>query len=283
MGDMGLEISRREVLNNLVRFKDALSELREDRERRDQQFGEHQESKRRRYRVLLSRKSGDMRFAEKIARLEWHIAQKKARQAPLDEWKEVEIVVHDEHPQSGIVFEVVDAHAQPLVPSEFEPLAWRVAGETLEVLNFKGSQVRQLSKERLPEEEVLRDLSMIHMAPHPRIEELPGWVGPLTRFEAEMRLIGRAPGTYLLREGDQITLAMTSRIGEENHVPLRAYVLTVVEKEGKIADKMLLQTNKGWTIYEDEPDLSSLKYRYFSTPQALIKEMQDTARTPFLP
>jgi hypothetical protein len=54
------EISRREVLNNLIRFKDNLLEMRgEDRQRRQGEEREEGKGGKRTYKVLLNRRTGD--------------------------------------------------------------------------------------------------------------------------------------------------------------------------------------------------------------------------------
>lgn len=266
---MVLEISRREVLNNLIRFKDSLLE---------KQAKKHPKGKRV-YKVLLNRKTGDMRFPQKIRALEYHIARKKGKGEMPGDWKEIQIIVSQE--AEAAHFEVQDAHNHRLEPTDIDPLAWRVTRETLEILNEKAKTVRGYA-EVLPEEEVLKDLSSIHLlTPVDLIEDLPGWMGVISRIEAEKRLKRHGIGTYLFREADRLTLAMAVHLAEENHLGVQPFLLTVVEEEGKISEILLLKTAKGWTFYRDDPNLDHpVLYKYHPSPQALLHEISYLAKHP---
>lgn len=274
------EISRREVLNNLIRFKDNLLEMRgEEREKREQQ--EEEKKRERKYRVLLNRKTGDMRFARKISSLEHHITKKKGKETPED-WKEIHLIVHQRSPGELAHFEVRDAHDKAIKPTDMDPLAWRIASETVDILNAKAKEVKGKEGDQLAEEAALTDLSSIHLAaPKERIEDLAGWMGSVSRIDAEKRLEGRPVGTYILREGDEITVAISFHFGEENLLSIHPYILTAVAAEEKIVDVLILQTNKGWTLYHDDPNLKdSVLYRYFPTPQALLQTLGAMALYP---
>jgi len=267
---MAIQISRREVLNNIIRFKDALLE-----------HGKVQRTApgERSYPILVNCKTGDIRFEEKVTQLARHLPQKgKAKSSPED-WKEIRIQVSTESPKI-VHFELLEQEKH-LNPEGMELLAWRVINETIEVLNQIGAKTIQGSPEMLPEESVLQDLSDIHLAPHPSsIEDLPGWVGPVNRFQAEEILRSEAVGTYLLREGDAQTPEIALRLGRENKIHVHAYVCTVVEFAQKISDILILHTPKGWTRYRDNPDLSDSEYEYFRSPHALLTHMERQARRP---
>ncbi len=254
------EISRREVLNNLIRFKDSLLEKK------------LQKSKERIYKVLLNCKTGDMRFPQKIKSLEYSIARKKGRGEAPNDWKEARIMVTDH-------FELQNVHNQRMEPTEVDPLAWRIIRETFEVLNLRAKEIKEGG---LPEEAVLRDLSSIHLStPVDRIEDLPAWVGKLDRERSEKKLEGKLEGTYLIREGDPLTQAIGFHIAEENHTPVRTFLLTLVEEEEKISDILLLQTDKGWTQYFDDPNLLDLTlYQYESSPEVLLSKLHGIAKKP---
>ncbi|PIS02886.1 MAG: hypothetical protein COT85_02315 [Chlamydiae bacterium CG10_big_fil_rev_8_21_14_0_10_42_34] len=283
---MAHQISRREVLNNLVRFKDNISEMRGQRERnqdQDQQESE-QEGKfqSRTYKVLINRKTGDMRFARRIKALEQHISQKEGNADKAEDWKEVRIVVHEKSKKDPVQFEVKDAHNESLNTKDLEPLAWRIAGETMDVLNQRAKEVLGKMHNRLAEEAVLEDLSTIYVIESKeRIDDLPGWMGSLSRIDAEEILDGKPLGTYLLREGDEITVSIAFHFSEENLLAIHPYLLTVVEADEKISDVLLLQTNKGWTLYQDDPNLQDgMLYEYFSSPQGLLQKISGTAKYP---
>lgn len=284
------EISRREVLNNLIRFKDNLLEMRgEERrhqgEEEDEEEGKTGKQGERTYKVLLNRKTGDMRFAQKISALEHHISRKGSKKGETaEDWKEIHLIVHQKSPKEAAHFEVTDPQNHSLKPSDIDPLAWRIASETLNVLNEKAKEVHGKHEKMLPEEAALQDLSSIHLkAQQGRIEDLPGWKGSLSRQEAEEILIGRPVGTYLLREGDEITVSIAFHFSEENLLSIHPYILTVVETEEKIADILLLQTNKGWILYHDDPNLKdSSIYHYYPSADALVHSLKSIAAQPLM-
>jgi hypothetical protein len=278
---MGLEISRREVLNNLIRFKDSLSEMRGEKEGHEEHEPEGKR-KDRKYKVLLNRKTGDMRFAQKITSFEHHIARKGSKKEMAEDWKEIHIIVHQPGKLEAVQFEVRDAQNHSLKPAEIEPLAWRIASETLDILNHKAEEVKGQFLDMLPEEAVLHDLSSIHISSSKgRISELPGWLNSISRVEAEQMLDGKPLGTYLLREGDELTIAISFHFEEENHLHVHPYLVTVVEGEGKISDILLLQTTKGWIFYFDDPNLNDhVIYEYFPSAEALLHHIKHIAKKP---
>lgn len=283
------EISRREVLNNLIRFKDNLLEMRgEEREhRQDDEPGEENRGKKgkRTYKVLLNRKTGDMRFAQKISSLEQHIARKGTKKGEsAEDWKEIHLIVQQKSARDAAHFEVTDSNNASLKPADIDPLAWRIASETLNVLNEKAKEVQGKYEKILPEEAALLDLSSIHLQTQKgAIEDLPGWKGSLSRKNAEEFLDGKPVGTYLLREGDEITVSIAFHFSEENLLSIHPYLLTVVEKDQKIADILLLQTNKGWTLYHDDPNLKDLDlYHYYPSAEAILHSLRSVAILPLV-
>ena len=267
---MVIEITRREVLNNLIRFKDNLLEMHAKEKAEVKKGG-------RVYKVLLNRRTGDMRFAQKISSLEQHFPR-KAKGSPED-WKEIHILVQQKSDRDPVHFEVVDAYDKELSQVDMEPLAWRIARETLDVLNIKGKEVRAVPLEMLPEEAALLDLSSIHLSTQQgRIDDLPGWKGPISRLQAESRLRGKSLGSYLLRDGDPVTRSTAVQLSLSNRQSIRAYALTMVEREKKISEYLLLHTDKGWMVYNDEPRL--LSYRFYHSPQELLQALNAIARHP---
>lgn len=267
---MSFEIPRHEVMNNLIRFKENLSQMR----------GQTQEGERT-YQVLLNQKTGRMRFPQKIRALEHHIA-KRTNKETVEEWKEVRIVVRQNSRREPVHFELLDTENHSLKSSDLEPLSWRVTKETLAVLNQKVKEVKR--SDMLPEEAALQDLSSIQFElQSDGIETLPGWMGSLNRIEAEVRLTGKMVGTYLIRDGDEITLWMSFQFAEENHLYIRPYLLTVVETEEKISDILLLKTDKGWILYNDDPNLADeITYHYYPSPQSLVRSLHKIATNPLM-
>lgn len=271
---MGFKISQPQVFHNLIRFRDSLLESH------DEKRGPISES--RSYKVLLSLDTGDMRFAKKIHSLETHFSKKGADEL-LNNWKEVHLIVKDT-PQHQVQFDVVDSSNQKLTSSGMTPLAWTVSQETIKVLNSKGKEIHSLHREMLPEEAVLEDLSSIHpAAPGENIEDLPGWAGSINRIEAEQKLNSQPLGSFLVREADPVTdLSIPLLSSSNDNLSIRPFVLTLVEKTGKVVEHLILHIEeKGWILYKDDPQLES--YTFYPTPQALFHSLKPMASRPIMP
>lgn len=268
---MAIHIHRREVLNNIIRFKDSLLDMRPgDMSRLDKE--------QRTYGILLNRRTGDMRFPEKIRSLESRFSG-SLKGSPAD-WKESHLIVRKEG-ASELHFEVLDDQDRALQPTDLERLAWEIASETLFVLNEMAKQAHVNLSDPLPEESVLHDLTSIHLAIVPeKLEAHPGWHGSVNRIEAEKRLQGASEGTYLLRMADSISWLTADQLAQNNRLSLYPYVLTVVEPEDKISDYLLFQTERGWVCYKEEPDLRDPGYQYYSTLNALLFSLQACAQHP---
>jgi len=268
---MAVQISRREVFNNIIRFKDNLLERRQD--------GAAAWAEERSYPVLLNKRTGDIRFTQKIESIEHKIPRKgKSSGSPAD-WKEIQIDVKMKNGE--VRFDICDEAHRHLKPDGIEPLAFRVISETLEVLNRIAHEHRPTKGEWLPEEEVLHDLSDIHLAPlASRIDDLPGWLGSVPRIDAEKILENRPNGTYLLRKADPDTVAIAFHLSEENRMTVEPYVCTVVESHEKISDILLLRTDRGWTEYKDEPNLLAPIYIFHASPQGLLLQLNCRVKHP---
>lgn len=273
---MMIEIARREVLNNLIRFRDSLLEVRQKKDWQKVPVS----GKTRVYKVLFNRHTGDLRFAQKITQLEHHFPRKP--KTALEDWMGLLIEVHEKG-EYEVHFEFKDESGHPLKAQGLDPLAWKIAKETLRVLNLKGKDIHKITPEVLLEEAALQDLSNIHLAPpKEEIEDLPGWAGSINRLQAEQMLTKEPIGTYLLREGDEIIQCSAFHLEETNQVAVHPFVLTDVQKDEKISDILLLQTDKGWTLYQDDPNLDDLAYHFYASPQALIFTLKDFAKIPKL-
>lgn len=274
-----IEITRREVLNNLIRFKESLLDLRDREEPRPWSRNEVLEKRGERvYQALLNSRTGDMRFAKKIYSLEPHMPV-HSKKGGADEWKEISIVVRLD-PREKIHFEVFDEKKRNLSSQGLEPLAWRIAKETVEVLNHKGLELSFIPGEWLPEEAVLNDLSMIHI--EQGIEDLPCWRNAIGREEAENLLAGHPPGTYLVREASGVPRRIAFEISGNLNVWIHPYLLTYVDSPNKISEFFVLHLDKGWTIYADNPRLLDPYYQYFSSPQALLASLHPKVRHPLI-
>jgi hypothetical protein len=264
-----MPVSRPEVLRNLIRFKDNLLEMRGEEERRYKEHDQDERKKKgeRTYKVLINRKTGDMRFAQKISSIE---LSRKGK-ATTEDWKEAHLIVHT---KDKLHFEMEGL-------SDLEPLSQRIANETVDILNEKANEMTSLPAEMLEEEAVLLDLSGIQVgSPREQIQDMPGWMGSIGRIDAEKMLQNRPVGTYLLREGDEITISTAFHFEEQIHMNIHPYLLTVVETEEKIVDIILFKTAKGWTFYHDDPNLKDPIYHYFPNAKALISSIGSIAKRP---
>jgi hypothetical protein len=199
------------------------------------------------FKVLLNRKTGGMRFPENINELGKHLSQNRWEGSSLSDWKEIQIIVS--HSKKNPHFDLKDSQNKPLEPTDLDPIAWKIATETLAILNEDS------------------------------LKNLPGWVGTLGRIEAEKKLEGKPIGTYLVREGDSLTEASVFHLAKENHLVVYPFILTVVEMQEKISDILLLKTEKGWILYQDEPNLGS--YSHFRSASELLLTI-DVAKYPLV-
>ena len=267
---MVIQITRREVLNNLIRFKDNLLEKESETV-----------SKKRVYTGLLNRHTGEIRFAQQVAMPQEKISQAfniQGIQGKAADWMEIDLVAEDT--QKTVRFHLTGPKGSSLKPTEIDPLAVRILFETLEVLNRLASHYLAIS-ETLPEKAVLQHLSDLHIAPaHESIESMQGWSGRLSRIAAEKKLDGSPVGTYLLRHEDDYTEPVANAFSQANKMPVKIYVVTFVEENSKISERLLIQTQWGWTIARDVSDLSSPLYEYHPTLSALLSSLGDQCKTP---
>jgi len=258
---------RREVFNNIIRFKDNLLQKGE--------WGKKPRTHKRVYMTLINRHTGDMRFAQRINELESRLPEHRKEKDSYADWQEIQLTVEDE---KGMVhFHLNNVDGKNLKPTQFDPLAWRIASETLKAMNELAASYS--SHEILPEGAVLSNI--LKASDKDRVEEMPGWVpGKLPRIIAEKMLMGKSAGTYLIATGDEMIQDVTKRLAEVNGVFVRAYVLTVIEKEHKISDILLIHTKWGWTIFSDDPILDCPVYHYHSTLKSLLHSIHHRAKNP---
>ena len=270
---MSIEVSYREVLNNLIRFKDSLL---------SQPIKKEKTSKRE-YQVLLNCHTGEMRFATKVLHLKESLVPRRKGSGSFHEWKEVRLIVTDGS-DGKTHFDVFDKENHELDFSqekEMDLIAFRVTKETLSVLNQKVQEVQSPPLSSLPEEEALRDLSSIRLrSQEVAREKIPGWAGPLTRSQAEKRLQGQKVGTYLIRTGDTIIDEAIQSLERENHCSIRYYILTFVREEQRIGEELILQVDGKWILYRDEPKIHSEQYNPCYTLEALLCRLSSDVRYP---
>jgi hypothetical protein len=174
-------------------------------------------------------------------------------------WTPIEVVVIKSDSGRG-VFQAKTADHHAIDINNMTPIAWSVMKETLRVLN---------------EITAVSDLSEIQIAPVHSIQSLRGWVGAVSRMEAEMLLANQRIGTYLLRHGDEFTIVIADKLAEGNNQLIEAFVCTVTEDEDKISDILIVRLIQGWALYRDNPDLFDSEYVYHKTPEALLLTLGD--------
>ncbi len=250
---MGFNITRREVFNNLIRFKDSLLEKPE------LENGSH--SHIRGYPALLNLHTGDIRFAQRIGGPERLLSP--GAMGSDGDWEEISLICEDE--EECAHFRIAGPRGSSLNPANLDPVVVRILFEMLDILNELASQYHG------DENAVLQHLSEIHISPvSASIESMRGWSGKLSRIEAESALLDHLPGSYMFREGEAWTGPVARAFSEANKMTVTLYVLTFVEEEGKIAERLLIQTEWGWTLARDESDLSSPLYQHHPNLDALL-------------
>lgn len=241
------------IRHNLVRFKDAL--LFQPRNAR---------GKKRTYNALLNRHTGDLKF-EKI-----HTDPK--------EWKEVRLIIHEK--PGKVTFDLRDPDGNHIRHQGLAAIAWKVACELLSALNCKADHLTDLSIDQLPEVRIVQDLAQEESATEHPIEEDPAWAGHSTRLAAEALLSTRPRGTYLLRAESGMTEDIAELLSSENDLFVQVYLLTYVADVEKIVDCCILETQRGWTVYRDNPDLNDSEYTFYPNVKTLLASLNAFAKTP---
>ena len=217
-----------------------------------------------------------MQFSCKIDSARLHVP--KTQKTHVSDWESLQLCVGVEY--GHIHFALKPGETKELQKPGFERIAIQVLIETIDALNRLAAEYGQGAK-TVSEVDVVRDLSEVYFEPVAvRIDDLPGWVGAVERIDAEKMLQRRQNGTYLLRSAPPATQAIAFHLAEENRIDVKAYLCTVVESHQKIADILLLDTEKGWTTYQDNPNLLAPIYQYHANIQALLHALHGRAKHP---
>ena len=267
---MRIPISRREVLNNLIRFKDNLLIKKEkDWEPfRDKRV----------YIALLNKHTGDIRFAQSIEILHRQPSASVEKGNPAD-WQEIHLIAENEG--QTVHFRMTGPQGNSLKPTELDPLAVRILFETLDVLNQLATLYHPIPEKELPEDTVLQDLSNIHIsAVQPSIQMMPGWAGGVDRIEAERKLQDLPQGSYLIRMADGPVQGLVQSLALANKTFIKLYVVTFVADEERMSERLLIETEWGWTVCRDDSDLASPVYHYYASLNSLLQSLSDQIKTP---
>lgn len=237
----GMKVTHNQVLANLSHFRRFLQERgHSGRKKKD-----------RSYSVWMNRETGEMEFERK-------------KGMPITTKKELRLLVHEKH--SGAVHFKLKGNF-----SREEQMIRSVAEETMRILNLLALFTERI----LPEERVVKDLSSVHLeAWKDSIELFPGWHADCERIEAEKILKGAPIGTYILRKCEQLSQWML----KQYPIHTKGYILTAVESGKKISDYMIVKTERGWTLLQDDPDL--IAYDYYITLYELLENLNHIAMHP---
>jgi hypothetical protein len=180
----------------------------------------------------------------------------RKRSGPTQDLKQAELIV--KQTGEGIVFEIDDRPDHELDLKELDERAQKVARQTLHLLNQQKAKSPREAFDRL------RNAEIEVLAPE--IQNQPAWRSDiLTRAQAEAWLKESPFGTFILRNGDDVTEEIEGRLHKVNRFPFHCYVMTKVEENQKIVDVLLIQRVNGWAIYNDEPDLTQYRYQTLSS------------------
>lgn len=83
----------------------------------------------------------------------------------------------------------------------------------------------------------------------------------MDRSGAEKELSSAPPGAFLFRPVDPLLLPMVRSLEAANDLAIHPYVFSYVSEEGGVKELLLLQTQRGWTVYKDCPYLTSFSSR----------------------
>jgi hypothetical protein len=100
-----------------------------------------------------------------------------------------------------------------------------------------------------------------------------GWRGSLSREDAEKLLQDRPIGTYLLRARDEESCLSVDRLSQVNHCSIEHFLLTYVESDQRVSEKLILQVPWGWLVMHDDPNLRDSSYRVYESPKELMKDL----------
>lgn len=91
------------------------------------------------------------------------------------------------------------------------------------------------------------------------------------RVTVERLLKDQKKGTYLITEGDSYLDEVARRLSETNQKLVLAYLFSILEEKERLTQHLLLLSKSGWTFFQDDPNLESPSYRYFSNLGDLLK------------
>lgn len=205
--------------------------------------------------ILIDCESGEFSIPKSIGDLEASIRRKSIASHGSHQFKHAELkILQSDHGQ--ISFEWADSDWQ----SSLSEKAVLLLQETLRAINHCG----QISKSGSVKEVLLACVrSLKHELPE-EIAMQSAWMGELERIPAEKLLSKSAPGTYILRKGDEYTKEIEGNLAEQDSLPVRCFVLTLAESHGKISDRILIQRPSGWAIFNDDLLLGDYRFKTLS-------------------
>lgn len=181
------------------------------------------------YQAAINYLTGAMRFSE-------------TETLDRKEWKH--LMLHFDLEQHSVTFQEDLSEKEAL--QTFDPQANRVMKETLKVFQVVVSQIRELAEfsqihlESIPSQAVAKDI--IHETWH-----------QLNRIQTEEILYKRPRGSYLFRKDEYATLL--ERELSETGKNIKCITLSFLDKKDVVRDRTLVKGEKGWLLYNDDPNL----------------------------
>lgn len=186
-----------------------------------------------------------------------------------ERWKQIRLRVHSQ--REGDKFFLLDEKEEPFHLSQISERAQEITRATLSLLNRRCNEVS--SREEPIEAVILQDLQFVRRFFSQEIEKHPGWMGEISRFEAEKLLKDHPEGTYLIRHGDHLTEKTVESLFQRCAFMI-FFVLTYSEKKKKVRERLILW-DAGWFIYNDEPDLGNSLQKRFSDVDSLFRSIPE--------
>jgi hypothetical protein len=199
--------------------------------------------------ILLNKKTGDIEF------------KKPSSSFPIvqEEWKELFLSVRLDGDQGDARFYLSNQEGQGVRSQEFELLAWQIANETINALN-----------------ELISDL----VSQAKQIRKKPAFIKKaISRLETEKLFQGKRVGTYIITEPDQAIIEVAYRMAKSNDMVLSLYILSILE-EKNLNQYILIESDFGWTLLSDEPDLQSPVYKHFPNLPLLLRTLSPREKFP---
>lgn len=199
--------------------------------------------------LLIDCETGELSIPQAIGDLESSMQMQKGQNRKSGFWRHAELLIASKNGQVLFSWENLNL-----------PLSERASGilkATLDLLNRFG----RMSKSGNAKEVISQCIQAVNKELSDELSANSAWKGSIGRLEAEKLLSHSSPGTYLLRKGDDYTLAIEYNLAKQDPLPIRCFVITLVGDYKKISDSILLQRPNGWALYNDDLELGNYQFQ----------------------